>query len=240
MSSLFGGSYSTNRVLYYLETAKLPIRYSISKRRLMYLYHILTRDTEELISKVYHIQRLKPVKYDWHNMIEEEKEKYGIKQSDEEIGCLSKNKFKQIVNEAVNKFALSKLLATAQNQSKCKTILKNINENDFKIQKYLICDRLVKEEQQLLFTLRSSSFQVKINFQHIFKDDLSCRACRDPNMIESEVHFCQTCVAFSNERHDGTLNFEDISGPLDVQIIFIKKFKLIARKWRLLLELETI
>ena len=133
-SFLFGGSFSTNRVLYYLETARSPIRYTISKRRLMYLWHILSRDTDELIAKVYQVQRLKPVKYDWHNMIVEEKEKYGIKLSDEEIRCLSKNKFKQIVNNAVNKFALTKLLVTAQNQSKCKTILRNINENDFKIQ----------------------------------------------------------------------------------------------------------
>ena len=153
---------------------------------------------------------------------------------------MSKNKYKRIVNEAVNKFALSKLLSTANSQSKCKHILKNINENDFKIQKYLICDQLVKEDQQLLFSLRSQSFPVKTNLKYLYKDDLSCRACRDPEMTESEIHFCQSCVAFQSERNNEILNIEDIVAPLDLQIKFIKKFKIIARKWKILLDISTI
>ena len=49
----------------YLETGSLPIRFVIKKRRISYLYHLLTRDTDELISKFYFAQKRKPVKDDW-------------------------------------------------------------------------------------------------------------------------------------------------------------------------------
>ena len=99
-----------------------------------------------------------------------------------------------------------------------------------KIQQYLnlICDNLVKEEQLLLFQLRSRSFPVKMNFQYKYNNDLGCRACNDVNMNECELHFCESCVTFQEERQGEKMTYEDIFGPLEVQIKFIKKFKTIA------------
>ena len=75
-SDIFG-CYS-NRVSYYLESAKLPLRYSISKRRFMYLWHLLTRNKKELISKVYHIQKIQQFKNDYFSLIFKGEEKYRI------------------------------------------------------------------------------------------------------------------------------------------------------------------
>ena len=61
----------------------------------------------------------------------------------------------------------------------------------------------------------------------------------DQQSEESEIHFSQVCAQFRNERKGETLNFEDVFSSLDVQISFIKKFKIVARKWKLLLEIET-
>ena len=47
-----------NRVLFYLETAKVPIRYVVSKRRMMYHHHILSRNKDTLIRKIYEVQKL--------------------------------------------------------------------------------------------------------------------------------------------------------------------------------------
>ena len=105
-----------------------------------------------------------------------------------------------------------------------------------KIQEYLICDNMVKEEQLLLFQLRSRSFPVKMNFQYKYKNDLGCRACNIENIIECELHFCESCVAFQEERNGHEMAYDDIFGPLEVQVKFIKKFKTIARKWRLILD----
>ena len=105
------------------------------------------------------------------------------------------------------------------------------------IQKYLVCEELYKEEQQLLFSLRTFSFPTKSNKKYMF-DDLSCRACLDPQFEESEVHFCNSCVAFDAERGAENLQFEDVFGPLEKQIAFVRRFKFIARKWNWMLELN--
>ena len=142
------------------------------------------------------------------------------------------------MNKSVDKIAYNSLLETARSQSKCQSMLKNINKSDMKIQKYLISDMLVKEEQLLLFSLRSYTFQVKSNFSYMQKDNMTCRACADPQSIESEIHLSQSCVIFQKERNGEILNCEDVFASLDVQISFIKKFKLISRKWKLILEME--
>ena len=44
---------------------------------------------------------------------------------------------------------------------------------------------------------------------------------------------------FLKERQNEILNVSDIFGPLELQIRFVKIFKRIARKWRLIIENET-
>ena len=81
----------------------------------MYLFHILTRKDSDLVKKVYNAQQLKPaVRHEWYDMIQSEKEKYEINLNDEEIQCLSKNKFKKIVNEIVDQDAFTKLISKAK------------------------------------------------------------------------------------------------------------------------------
>ena len=116
--------------------------------------------------------------------------------------------------------------------------MKNYNEDNITIQKYLMTNQLVKEEQILLFSLRSFTFPVKSNYRYLHQGDLKCRACLDPESEENENHLCWSCDKFKEERKNNILNFEDVFGTLEMQISFIKKFKVIARKWNLLLELE--
>ena len=237
-ANIFCSPRSTNRVLFYLESAKIPVRYILSKRRLMYLWHILSRPPHELIRRVYEVQALKPVSHDWFHMISEERRKYDIDLTDKEIQSMSKTRFKSFINKKVDRFAFSKLISTARGQSKCKSVLQNINEEDIMIQKYLLSNQLVKEEQILLFSLRTYNFPVKSNFRYLFPSDLKCRACNVPDSEESETHLCQSCEVFKEEKDNRNLNFEDVFGPLKVQINFIKRFKIIARKWKLILEME--
>ena len=57
---------------FYLELGKYPLRFVWSKRRLMFLWEILQRDTkEELISKIYYTQKLIANKGDWYVIIQE-------------------------------------------------------------------------------------------------------------------------------------------------------------------------
>ena len=113
-----------------------------------------------------------------------------------------------------------------------------MNVNKMSVQKYLLSDKLLVEEQQLLYKLRTKTFNVKLNFSYMFKDDMKCRACEDICYVESVEHFTQNCEAFKEERDGKVLNVEHIYGPLEEQIPFIKTFKHIARKWNLIQELR--
>ena len=63
--SVFQSPFSTPIAAYYLETGAIPIRFVLIGRRLMYLWTILQKNEEELVSKVYQAQKLFPVKDDF-------------------------------------------------------------------------------------------------------------------------------------------------------------------------------
>ena len=206
----------------------------------MYWLQILTEEKHEPIYKCYQMMKLMPVRHDWIYLLEEDKNTYNLQFSDNEVRHMSKNKFKSLVSKAINNFAFSNLLSKASKQTKCQGIIKNIDVENISTQKYLLTEKLLKEEQQLLFVLRCKAFEVKSNFRYKY-EDLTCRACRITQTVENESHFCTTCVVFEEEREGLLLQIDDIYGSLNSQIKFIKKFKLIARKWKLILELcQTI
>ena len=53
---------------FFLELGRYPLKYVLSKRRLMYLWHVLHRDTDELIRKIYETQKCNHYKGDWFNI----------------------------------------------------------------------------------------------------------------------------------------------------------------------------
>ena len=152
MQSIFNSQRNTVREAYYLETGKIQIRYIIAKRRFMFLHHILTRDTSELINKVYHTQQLIKTKYDWYDLMQSEKNKYNIELSDAEISVMSKNKFKKYVELKVNKVAFETLMSS--DKSKVQNIIqftKQSKDGRFKQQEYLRSTKLSTLEKQTIF-----------------------------------------------------------------------------------------
>ena len=78
----------TAKEILYLETGAIPIRYVIKNRRLSYLKNILTRDKDELISKVYHAQQRRPVKDGWVESINNDIEEIELNLSEEKINSM--------------------------------------------------------------------------------------------------------------------------------------------------------
>ena len=99
MRKIFNSHSKTAREIYFLETGKLQIKYVLSKRRLMYLHHILTRDKNELIYKVYKTQELKITKGDWFSMIQSQKKLYNIQLTDNQISVMKNNLLKNELNK---------------------------------------------------------------------------------------------------------------------------------------------
>ena len=237
MRKIFSSHPKVNKISFYIETAKLPLRYIISKRRLMYHHHILTRNLEELIRKVYQAQKENPCIKDWALIVNEEKLKYNIFLSDEQISTMSKRKYKLLVDNQVNKFAFHKLLETARTQSKCSEILHNLETDKIQIQEYLKSNKFTKEYQQVLFSLRTKSYPFKINFRHQFHADMSCRICEKEDTIE-DFHHTIICEEIIKYYSGGHLNFDDVYGSLKEQLKFIQSFIEIHRIRKIILEVK--
>jgi hypothetical protein len=62
----------TAKEFLYLETGTIPIRWIVAQRRINYLKHILSRDDNELIKKVYLAQRENPTRGDFAKLVEKD------------------------------------------------------------------------------------------------------------------------------------------------------------------------
>ena len=108
----------TAREAFFLELGIFPLRYHVAMRRFMYLWHVLHRDTDEVINKVYVIQKCNVIKGDWAKILQEEKIKFEIMETDETIEKLSKHKFKNLVKKKLRTHAIQYLRDMAQPHSK--------------------------------------------------------------------------------------------------------------------------
>jgi hypothetical protein len=129
--------------VFYLETGKIPIRFIISKRRLMYLWQILRLDEEELHKKVYNVQKLKTTKGDWYEMIESEKEKYQINLTDEEIVHMSINRLKNLVDKKINLCTFQYLKRKVESHSKSMNILNEAKDNKMNKRKQYLKENMI-------------------------------------------------------------------------------------------------
>ena len=155
MRNIFNAHSKTACELFWLETGKIPIRYIVSKCRLMYLWTILKRSDEQIVRKVYNAQKLKSTNGDWYEIIQSEKIRFKINETDEEISQMSKYKFKRIVEKKVNSFVFETLKVKASSHSKSLQILSEVqNQNVQRRKAYLKDNTLTKNDGQLLFKLR--------------------------------------------------------------------------------------
>ena len=83
----------------YLETGALEFKHVINVRRLIYLQNILKKHDKEIVKKVYGAQKKAPCTGDWVILVEEDRLKYNIEYSDEQIAELSDDEFNKYVKK---------------------------------------------------------------------------------------------------------------------------------------------
>ena len=84
----------------------------------MYYWHILQRDDNELVFKFVTAQKLSPSVHDWVLQIKKDKSNLDICLTDEEIKEIKKDKFKKLVEQQVEKFAMNYLENIRKSHSK--------------------------------------------------------------------------------------------------------------------------
>ena len=62
------------REMLYLEKGAIPLRFTIHKRRLMFLHYLLNEDEKSLINRFLKIQMENPSKQDWIHSVEKDLE----------------------------------------------------------------------------------------------------------------------------------------------------------------------
>ena len=178
---------STPKAGLYLETGCVPLRYIIKKRRIMYLHHILTRNDDALISRVFWAQVGRPGKGDWCQVVREDLNDIGLSQlSFEDIPTKSTEELKKLVEDHVKSTVFTELQLE-------KTKLSKIASMEYKrleLQPYLTDQTLSVRLKCLTFRWRTRMVNVGWNYGRKEK----CPICLNDDDTQSHLMFCDKLI----------------------------------------------
>ena len=139
---------------------------------------------------------------------------------------MSKMKFKSLLTSKIYEVACEYLLSLKNKHSKSAGLSYNN-----KIQDYLVTSKLTTEEKQLLFQLRTRSFDCKANFKNKYKHQLACSIC---SMEDDQMHLLN-CKHTTTDIDLKGVKYSDIFGTTAQQIKIAKVMMEIVRKRKLLI-----
>ena len=170
MRKIFNLPRSAPRISLYAECGKIPVRYIIKTRRLLYYWHILNLEEKEILHKFYLGQKFKPSRNDWVLTIQKDMDEIGLLMTEKEVKEMSQEKFKAIVQSKIN-VSVTKYLLSKRGSKTAQL------KFDIQPSKYLFSKELNVEEIQTLFKLRTRTIDVKENQESSFKNNMWCRTC---------------------------------------------------------------
>ena len=179
-----------------------------------------------MVYQVFQAQKLSPVRNDWCNKIVDDLKYCSIDLSESEIRSMSKIKFKSLLTSKIYEVACEYLLSLKNKHSKSEGLSYNNKIND-----YLITSQLTTEEKQLLFQLRTRSFDCKANFKNKYNNQLACSIC---NMEDSQMHLLN-CKQTTTDIHMKGVKYSDIFGTTEQQIKIAKVLMQIVKNRKILL-----
>ena len=154
--------------------------------RLMYHHHIINRDNEEIIKKIFRKQEESPCKDDsYKNRLwihgGTDKSKLYISTSKEDYS-------KYIKDKAQGK--AFKSYPQLKGQSKKK--MKDLQFDKLTIQNYLVSDQFSLVEKYFLSSLGSMCYPAEMNFWKLHKGNLKSSLKCDK--VETQLHIFQACI----------------------------------------------
>ena len=184
LRKLFGVPISTPKPSLYLESGCMPLRYVIKGKRIMFLHHILTRNEDALISRVFWAQVTNTAKGDWCQVVREDLDMLGLSMlSFEEIATMTKDSLKKLVHEGMTIAAFDEL-------GKEKNDLKKIaplRYNELGVQPYLTDPDLSVKQKQLIFKWRTC--MIKVGWNYGQKD--KCPICSEADDTQAHLFNCR-------------------------------------------------
>ena len=225
MRKVFDLPKSVPRIGLYAECGKLPIRYIIKTRRLLFYWHILHLGENELLYKFYLAQKFKPGRNDWILVVNKDLEELNINMDEEDVKKITLQKFKDIILSKI-KISVKKSFVKKQGSK-----TENIKLDVLEPSSYILSTILKKEEIQTLFKLRTRTIDVKKNQESSYKNNLWCRACS--LFTETQEHLLD-CPEI--RKKVTFLNLSDtknnmIFGKIEDQVKYVKAYQIILNAW---------
>jgi exonuclease III len=193
---------STPKPALYLETGCLPIRYIIKSKRIMYLHHILTRNDDALIKKVFLAQVHDAGKGDWCLVVREDLDTLGLEHlTFDEISKKSKESLRTLINDKIDNLALLELEEEKQKLSK----VAGIPYTKLEMQAYLSDAELTTRLKQLAFRWRTRMIKVGWNYGTKQK----CPICLIGEDTQTHLLECRELNGCNNRDEDNDNNDDD-------------------------------
>ena len=162
MRALIGGSHSKCPIEFYLlELGLFKLRHIIMRRRIVYHHHIITRNKNETIRKIYNKQKESVGKGDWYETLMKDVEFIREVMEDKIIMKIDKIHYKKLIHTKVEKAAIASYMKRKQEKL---TKLQDIQYSSFEIQPYFTCLNFGPKEIRIMSLLGSKSHPAKSNF----------------------------------------------------------------------------
>ena len=191
-------------------------------RRLLYYWHLLHRDKDELIYKFYSAQKYLPSEGDWILQVKKDLTDLNLELSDSEIRSMSHYQFKKLIRNKIEELAIAYL----ESQKKQKT--HKLDIKTFKPQEYMLSKNLSIAEVQNLFKIRNHMIDVKENFKSSH-ENMYCRLC----LIQRETQDHLISCPKIREKLTGMIKFETLNMNMAYQSI--KDQELLAKNYTIIL-----
>ena len=224
--NLFSLAKSAPKEGMFIECGKMPIRFVIIMRRIMFYWSVLHRDENELLHKFLTAQQLSTSKTDWMQQVRKNISDLQLNLSDSEIANMPKEQFKSRLKQKTEILAVKFLKKQQHSHSKTNQLtIKNFTPSE-----YLLSKDLKKEEVQILYKLRNRMIDVKCNMKSFYTQNLWCRTCY--LFPESQEHLMQ-CITLVDKLKDNTcfqtLEYNMIFGKLQDQVRIAKYYTTILK-----------
>ena len=167
LRSAFQTSAKSSRVLFLLELGICSIDFILKKKRVLYLFHLLTVGGTPLVKQVFNQQLEKQTVGDWTQTVKNDLKVLNINLSFSQIASLSKQKFKTLVRASTLRACFQYLLSEKQKLSKGS----EIEYTNFKTQSYLKPGFGISVElMRKIYHIRCREIFVKSNYTAAFSD----------------------------------------------------------------------
>jgi hypothetical protein len=145
----------------YFEAGQIPARIAIKRMKIVFFRYILTQKEDSILFKFLMAQKNEPRKGDWYSDVKKYLTEFEIQISEKYIQKMPAEPFKALVKKQAIK---ASIIFLKEKQNNCEKG-SDINYQDFELQDYLSpSSNLSLEDQQIIFSLRSKMYPLKINF----------------------------------------------------------------------------